>query len=433
MVIFMTLSLTVLFSLLGLSADLGYSYYVQLQAQAAADASARGAAIYAKNNGYICSTYVSCNSSYSCPTSLASAGNALQAGCLYAQSNGFTNTGNQTVTMIANNTTLGDGAAPALWIQANVSQTVSHMFLFLAGFSSGPVAAQAIAGISASPNASCVYVLDNGNTSGALNISGTAKLTGSGCGVWVNSSSSSAISLTGSGNISAPQIEDHGNASIGGGVSPVPTITTGAAVVADPFLSVAAPTVSSTCGKSNQSYSTNTTIDPSIDAPSGGTNVGVYCGGITVGGSAQVTMNPGVYIINGGGFNIGNSGKITGTGVTVFLTGQHGQTNAPMNLSGSSITSLTAPTGGPYQGILFYQDRSATYASANQIQGSASIAGSTGAFYFPGTSMTLSGAISAATIAFVVKDLTISGSATLNNDRTGTVTGLAARTTALLQ
>ena len=432
MVIFATLTLTILFSLLGLSADLGYSYYVQLEAQAAADAAAKGAAMYAKNNGYVCTTYVACNSSYTCPTTLTSASNALQAGCLYASSNGFGNSG-QTVTMIANNTALTSGASPALWVQATTSQTVSHMFLLLAGFGSGPVSATAIGGVNAKPNNDCIYALDTGNTQDAVVASGSAIISATGCGVYVNSSNSKAIEATGSGKILASEIKVHGNYSGGGTFSPTPT--TGAAIVSDPFGSIPAPTVSTSCAaKNNWSNSDTGAIPPSMNLdgtiPSGGAP---FCGGLTIQGSAIVTMAAGIYIVNGGGFTVSNGGKLTASNVMIFLTGQHGQTNGPMTFSGSANATMSAPSGGTYQGILFYQDRSATYTGQNTISGGA-ILNATGTFYFPGTQMVVSGSgLSAGVVAFVVKDLNVSGGATLQQDRTGTQTGLAARSGALIQ
>src|SRR5580700_9095828 len=111
MALFMTLSVFLLFSLIGLSADLGISYSIKVVAQAAADSAATAAAVYASKNGEACGSGLTCNSTYTClspPTSPPTS--AFMAGCLYAQANGFTNTGSQTVTMIANNTAVPNEA-----------------------------------------------------------------------------------------------------------------------------------------------------------------------------------------------------------------------------------------------------------------------------------------------------------------------------------
>lgn len=237
MLVFSTLSLFFLFTVMGLSVDLGYSYFKKIQTQAAADAAAAAAGIYASLNGYTCGSGVTCGSAYTCadpPTSPPTT--PLQAGCLYAQKNGFVNGGNQTVTLIANNTTPPNetGNAPALWIQANVAETVPHLFLYWAGSHSGSVAGQALSGITVTPATSCVYILSS-SAANALTVSGAGSVTASGCGIYVDSSnSSSAISLSGSGKISGTQIKVHGGYSITGGASSTPTPTSGAAVVADP-------------------------------------------------------------------------------------------------------------------------------------------------------------------------------------------------------
>jgi len=427
MLILLTLSLFFLFSLMGLSVDLGYSYFVKVYAQSAADSAATAAAIFANNNGYVCGTGIVCNTTYNCaspPTSPPTT--PLEAGCLYASSNGFANTGNQSVSLIANNTTTPNesGNAPALWIQANVTQTVQHLFLFWSGFHSGPVAAQAIGAVSVTPASSCVYVIDPASTQGALLVSGAAILTASGCGVYVNSSHpTKALQVTGSASIVASTLNVHGGASIGGGAHTSPAPTTGAPVVADPLINLPAPAVSATCTHTNYSLTAGSdTIHPD----------GVYCGGITVANIGHLTMTAGTYILNGGGFNNANSGVITGSNVTIFLTGQNGQTPKPMSLIGDSVTTLTAPTAGTYQGILFYQDRNTTYGSVNTLGNSATLT-ATGSFYFPTTTLSLSGAVGTGTVAVVAKDFTLGGSATFTQDPTGTLTGLAGRNPGLIQ
>lgn len=425
MAIFMTMSLTVLFSVMGLSVDLGYSYYVKLEAQTAADAAATAAAIWANKNGYLCGSGVTCNSTYSCPTNLTSASTPLQAGCLYAQSNGFLNTGNQTVSLIANNTSVG-GASPALWVQANTSQTLSHWFLFMLGSSSGTVAAQSVAGVTATPTPSCIYVLDSGSTQDAMIVQGTAQ-TSAGCGVWVNSSHpTKALEVTGNSKLVASKINVHGGVTLGNNTTVTPTPITSSGTVTDPFLSIPAPSVSTTCYKNGYSLTSgNDTISP-------GPSNEPYCGGITVNGQVHLTMNSGTYILNGGGFNISGGATITGSNVTIFLTGQNGQTSAPMLIAGGTTLTLSAPTGGTYQGILFYQDRNATYATANLLAGN-SVDNISGTFYFPGTTLDVTGTIGASTIGLVVKDLSVAGTATFTQDINGTVTGLAKRSTSLIQ
>jgi hypothetical protein len=75
----------------------------------------------------------------------------------------------------------------------------------------------------------------------------------------------------------------------------------------------------------------------------------VYCGWFNFNGSPTVTLQPGVYVIKNGGWNV-NGGKWTGTGVTFYFADtSHIQFNSGMNMT------LSAPTSGTYSGILFYE------------------------------------------------------------------------------
>jgi hypothetical protein len=60
--------------------------------------------------------------------------------------------------------------------------------------------------------------------------------------------------------------------------------------------------------------------------------------------------------------------------------------------SGRGAINLTAPDSGTYEGLLFFQDRTVTYSTANVFNGNAS-SNTSGAFYFPTTSLTYSGSI----------------------------------------
>jgi hypothetical protein len=140
------------------------------------------------------------------------------------------------------------------------------------------------------------------------------------------------------------------------------------------------PTVGSTCTATN------------YRAPGAGGTIGpgTYCGGITVEGGATLQLSAGLYILNGGGLTVGGGGSIMGTGVTFYNTASSSYSYKAINLTGSSTTSLIAPTSGTWQGILFFQDRSITSPVQNMISG-----GSTtvyqGALYFPTTALVYSG------------------------------------------
>jgi Flp pilus assembly protein TadG len=425
-IIFATLSLFLLFSVMGLAVDLGYSYYVKVSAQNAADAAAAAAIKYADSHGSTCVTNIACNSAYTCPSDIGTVDSAFKAGCAYANSNGYTHG----VTLIANNNTptYAPGVSASLWIQANVAQSVTHPFLYWAGFHSGTVETASTSAITTAPNSSCIYVLDSGNTSGALTVSGSALLKALGCGVYVNSSSSTAIVDTNiSAKITASQI------SVAGGVScPVntcnPTPITGAAVVSDPLAGkLTAPAVSGTCAHTSYqlSHSDAATISPD----------GVYCGGISAGGASHLTLHSTgqPFILKDGGFSAGNSAVIDADGpVTIFLTAPTSGMSAPVVLSGSSRVTLSAPSSGSYQGILFYQDPAHPGATASSVGNSATLT-ATGTWYMPKAVVSMSGAIATGKMALVVKDLSVANSATFQQDLSGSFTGLATKSVSLIQ
>src|SRR5690349_12899234 len=84
-----TLSLTLLFGIVGLALDLGWGHYVQREAQAAADAAALAAASKAlegvgQGGTPTCGTNVRCQDLSACPAT-----DNLNSGCLYGRQNGF--------------------------------------------------------------------------------------------------------------------------------------------------------------------------------------------------------------------------------------------------------------------------------------------------------------------------------------------------------
>jgi hypothetical protein len=84
---------------------------------------------------------------------------------------------------------------------------------------------------------------------------------------------------------------------------------------------------------------------------------GVYCGGINISGNANVTFNPGLYVmepsgLTNNGLTIGGAGNITGSGVTFY----NGANSSSVSITNTGTVTLTAPTTGTYAGILIFQD-----------------------------------------------------------------------------
>ena len=192
-----------------------------------------------------------------------------------------------------------------------------------------------------------------------------------------------------------------------------PTPVTGIAPVKDPLAHLQAPTVGSNCDHTNYSLGLISigTISP-----------GVYCGGITISGVAVLHLQPGTYVIRGGGINVLGAAVMLGTGVTFYLTGDSTYPYAGVNILGATINSLVAPTSGAMEGILFFQDRTISAATAaanpNTIVG-ASLARYEGTFYFPTTKLNYTINASIAAYTAIVADtinINLVAAGAVNND-----------------
>ena len=90
-------------------------------------------------------------------------------------------------------------------------------------------------------------------------------------------------------------------------------------------------------------------------------NPGIYSQIKVSGSSASLTLNPGVYVITGGGLSVSSAASITGNGVMIYNAGSTyptaGGTYGGIALSTTGTVNLSAPTTGAYAGILFFQAR----------------------------------------------------------------------------
>ncbi len=230
----------------------------------------------------------------------------------------------------------------------------------------------------------CIIALD-ASAAGSLTASGNTTVT-SNCSIAVNSISPAAVALKGIATIALSGtnfISIVGGFDLSGQAHLSPAPITSASPFPDPFASLIAPSVSSTCDFANVV----------INDGSSTLNPGVYCGGIQVGGDATVTLSSGLYILQGGGLTVQGNSTLIGSRVTVYNTGS-AKSYEPIIVGHQSIVQLSAPTTGTYAGVLFFADRDI---SASQTSSSRTTnvfgggAGSTfdGALYFPAQSVLL--------------------------------------------
>src|ERR1700722_7321196 len=316
-------------------------------------------------------------------------GDLVAAGKADAASNGYTDGASSVTVTINNPPASGPNTSKATYVEAIVSKPEPTYFLRVLGVSTMTVSARAVAYQGNGP--SCIYVLDP-SASGALSGSGSASIN-SGCGVLVNSTSSTALTLSGSATITAPIIGVVGGY-IGGGYTPTPK--TGVIAASDPLAYVPAPIVAS-CAHTNLSLS-----NPGTSGSYYQLYAGTYCGGITI-SNGFTHFNAGTYILAGGGFTANGGPLMTGTGITFYNTTGTGGYKG-INLAGGSTSNFSAPTTGSLAGILFFQDRSIPNRGAGSIVSGSSSSSFDGALYFPTTTLTYTGSSSLSGYSIVVAD-----------------------------
>ncbi len=403
--------LTMLLMMAGLGVDVGYLHYQKDQMQKAADSAAlAGAEAYSNNDGKA---------------------NSKLAAQADATVNGFTDGSNGiSVTVNIPPATPGDPYnGKNGYVEVIVAQARPTFFMKAGGWGGTNVSSRAVAAVAASASG-CIWALDP-SSSETFRVNGNVSITSS-CGIYVDSNDSDALHINGNSGYVNAGTAGAGigvvGPSGGGGWSPggpycagsgfcpspvnIPTFT-------DPLAKVSPPPTPTACGLPSNLIQGNTY------------NPGVYCNGlISITGNGAYVFKPGLYTLCNGGMKIGGNAKVTGTGVTIYNTGNvpgvcNGNNYAPVSLKGTSGTSLSAPTSGSgcdstgCAGILVFQDRayiSTKNNDASSIDGTAG-ATFTGALYFPGTNVTYAGTpnvqVSSAIIGW---QLTFSGNTQINDD-----------------
>jgi hypothetical protein len=289
----------------------------------------------------------------------------------------------------------GPNAGKSNYVEVIISQSQPTFFMKMFKRSSMTVAARAVATTVPSPN--CVYTLGSAGT----DIGGNLTLPN--CSILVDSSSSNALNLTGSGSISAKSIGIVGGYTKTGSGTISPTPVTGMTAVSDP-LSLTAPAFNAGSCNAGISYTDSTSHTVTGPSTPGGT---ICYNGFSNTGSGSVTFPAGTYIINGD-FKTTGSGNLSGTGVTFYLPSGSNK----FSVTGSGDLTLSSPTSGTYSGILFYQDSGDTQTMSITASGASNLSG---IVYAPRAELDLTGSNSAAfNTDIVVGSMNITGSINLS-------------------
>lgn len=343
-------------------------------------------------------------------------------------------------TLLANAST-----GTTIWVAFEaVGQTALPVFQNSAGKFQG--ADTSVTTIKLSDNPVCAICLLGGGTSDTLLAEGGANLDLTGGVIYDSSSGNPAASTSGGGTVSASGIDVVGTAQ---GTGFIPSPTQSISPWGDASLSVPPPPApiytitgadvkcSSSCTNQippgnygNITANGTLTIGSSsctsitYDSPSCIT----YIGGLSVGSQGNLTLDPGIYVFEGGGtlaapytggFTVQGGGTVTANGVMLYFTCSTGSCTSPGSLGGyasfaggSYVTlSPACSTCGTYHGISVYQDPNDV--SPMTLAGNSGT-DLTGTVYAPGAPVDLVGTSSAVTqnIQLDVSSMTTSGNGT---------------------
>jgi len=430
------LCMTILLGFVALAVDVGFVFHARRNMQIAADAGAvAGGLDYKYNSSTTSAKTAAC---------AAAAANGVSGSCV-ANSSCM---GVTTTTICVNDPPLNGYHKSTGYTEVIVNEPVPTLFMKILNISSIDVPARAVAGTGA--NNGCMWALSLSGTD--VSLSGTGSINAPNCDIYDDSNASNALSLSGVGSITAKAIGIVGGYSDTGTghITPNPP-TTGIAPAADP-LSLTPPTISTGTCSSNcvmtNSGTSNVTVTLTPGTYTSITNSGtgnltvntssstgsyIITGDVVSKGTGTLTLGPGNWTIGGNLTNSGTGAVSLGAGLYIVegnltLTGTGSQTGTSVTfyvegsntITGTGNTTLTAPTSGPYDGVVIYEPSSDTQKLALSGTGGDNLQG---IVYAPGAPLSLSGTGSmSVSLDLIVDTITLSGTGSITDTNYATVT-----------
>jgi Flp pilus assembly protein TadG len=261
----------------------------------------------------------------------------------------YSGPGNVEVTASMSQTSTGKSLA------LTASGAVQTQFMGVLGFNTLATKARTGA-ISDSDGLGCVLAL-NETASGAMTGQGNTNVVLNGCSLYDNSSNSTALVVGGSARLTAHSVDVVGGVSGASQITTMHGIRTGGAVLKDPYSDKSYPAFYG-CTERNYTAKDTETINP-----------GVYCGGITVNANGNLTLNPGIYYLDGGTLTVNGGSIVAGNAVTLVFTSKNVSEWATARINGNAIVQLIAPKSGPTAGIVLFGDRAMPQGTAFKLNG----------------------------------------------------------------
>ena len=370
------LCLIALISLVAIALDGGLLLDQRRSCQAAADAAALAAAE---------DLYLNWQANKGNDTA-NSASNAAKAN---AAANGYNNDGVTSIVTVNIPPTTGNFAGQAGYAEVIIQYNQPRGFSGIFDSGAIPVKARAVARGLWVPFNNGIIVL-HPTAASALFANGNGSTVVKGANIIVDSNNSQAATTVGNAYVS-----DIGKTFYITGSNPgysgnfTGTVLTGQQPTPDPLAYLPEP-------------------DPSTltvqTVPVGGGNSitlqpGRYVGGLSFSGQQSVTMKPGIYYMDGGGFSMQGQGTLDAEGVMIF-------SDTGLSVTGQGAVTWSPPTSGTYKGISYFQDR---LSSATALVAGNGLYNVTGTFYVAGGLTDLQGNGDASVASQVVTLLMQSG------------------------
>jgi hypothetical protein len=214
---------------------------------------------------------------------------------------------------------------------------LSTLFAGLFGSSIMDIESSAVAG---KQGVACMIALDPGKK--GIELNGDVELDLLGCGAQSNSTDHQSLKVGPKVRMTTEGICVSGRASIDGNADVTPAPIEYCPQHPDPMAGFFAPLIVG-CTDNQAEYA-----DTEITLTAGR----VFCDGLKITGDSRVTLQPGLYIIDNGKFEIQDDAVLEGEGVTILLYGE----KAEFDVKDRASLQLSAPTSGSLQGLLIVQD-----------------------------------------------------------------------------
>ncbi len=383
--------LVVILAMAAISFDGGSLLAERQKAQAVADAAAYAAAADLYYN-------------YWSNMGLDPRGTAKASALATAAANGYGNDGVTTTITVNIPPQSGDSiGAPGnaeVLVQFNAQRGFSNIF----ARGTIPVRARAVGRGKPVAADAGILILDP-TLKGALNSQGGGTVTVKDASI-IDDSNNDAAAIAGGGGTLTTNMNFRitGNYTTSGGGTFNGTIYTDVPPTPDPLANIPPPDPATLTKQSNKK----------ISLQSGTTYLqpGYYKGGIQATSSASLVMAPGIYYMDGGGFNFTSSGSLEAEGVMIY--NEPNNNSDAVTINGSGPINLSGPTSGIYQGLTVFVDR--TKDVPVNVQGNGSQTVISGTFYDAGGLIKLAGngGVTNMQSQFISRAMNISGNGDIN-------------------